>query len=333
MSDFLKVESLTKQFQKFTAVKNVSFSLKKGEAFALLGESGCGKTTLLRCIAGLENPQSGTIKLLDEDITQKPVHLRNIGIVFQDYAIFPHKSVADNITYGIKNGGDKKAVLKKMLELFKIADQKDKMPSQLSGGQLQRVAIARTLAANPSIVLLDEPFSNLDKKLAIELRTEIRAALKKEELPSVLVTHDQQEAFAFADKVAVMKEAEILQVGTPEDVYLKPKSLVIAEFLGHCQFIKGVSDGESITTSIGTIPVNNGVSGKVQALLRPENIAIEIDPDGRFSVEQDDFLGGNRMLIVTDGNIKLTVQMTSYLKVPLKTKVSLNALSAVPVFP
>jgi iron(III) transport system ATP-binding protein len=336
MSNFLEVKNVSKKFGNFTAVNDVSLSLLKGQALALLGESGCGKTTLLRCLAGLEVPCSGSITLDERSFFHSsksmPTHKRNIGFVFQDYAVFPHKSVKDNITYGIKEPKHKKDILDRMLKLFKIEDQQSKMPAQLSGGQLQRVAIARTLASSPSLILLDEPFSNLDKKLAIELREEIKNILTAENLPSILVTHDQQEAFAYADMVAIMKGGQILQCGPPEELYMSPHSQDVAEFLENCQFIEAESDGKHANTFIGSIPVNNDITGKVKVLLRPENIVLEEKSSGTFKIIANKFLGGIRELTVTDGNIKLKVYTSSYKIYSSEAQFSLKALHGVTVF-
>ena len=322
--DFLKVEGLTKNFGRFTALNDVSFSVKQGEAFALLGESGCGKTTLLRCIAGLETPDCGSIEVegakFYENKSLIPVNQRNIGLVFQDYAVFPHKSVDENISFGVKDKNQKSAKLQQMLKLFHLEDQQGKMPDQLSGGQLQRVAIARTLAASPSMILMDEPFSNLDKKLGIQLRNELKEIFKDQNLASILVTHDQQEAMAYADKVAVMKSGIILQCGSPEEIYLYPDSIEVAEFLGDCQFINGTAKGQSVETSLGELALSREAKGEVKVLVRPETIQAELDENGKFEIKLITFLGSSKELTVSDGNIKLSVEflLIRVLKYPQK---------------
>ncbi|MCM8526891.1 MAG: ABC transporter ATP-binding protein [Lentisphaeraceae bacterium] len=334
--DFLKVEGLTKNFGRFTALNDVSFSVKQGEAFALLGESGCGKTTLLRCIAGLETPDCGSIEVegakFYENKSLIPVNQRNIGLVFQDYAVFPHKSVDENISFGVKDKNQKSAKLQQMLKLFHLEDQQGKMPDQLSGGQLQRVAIARTLAASPSMILMDEPFSNLDKKLGIQLRNELKEIFKDQNLASILVTHDQQEAMAYADKVAVMKSGIILQCGSPEEIYLYPDSIEVAEFLGDCQFINGTAKGQSVETSLGELALSREAKGEVKVLVRPETIQAELDENGKFEIKLITFLGSSKELTVSDGNIELSVRVPSYQSFEISSKVDLKVNSSVVAF-
>jgi iron(III) transport system ATP-binding protein len=327
-SDFLKITNLSKTFGSFTAVNEVSFSLAKGEAFALLGESGCGKTTLLRSIAGLENPCRGVIqldgcKLFDSKVLVPP-NKRNIGIVFQDYALFPHKNVADNITFGIEKHPEKKHILDKMLQLFRIEDQRAKMPSQLSGGQLQRVATARTLAFSPALVLLDEPFSNLDKQLALELRHEIREIFRKEELSSILVTHDQQEAYACADRIAVMKRGQLLQIDTGEELYCHPNSIEVAEFLGNRQFITGHAQGEKATTPIGEVRLSQPRQGAVKILLHPESLELQPDEQGEYTVEVNSFMGSFRAITLKKEGTRLNAQVPHFCHLPTGCKVALK---------
>lgn len=333
---YLKIENLTKRFDQFTAVKDVSFTMPEGESFALLGESGCGKTTLLRCIAGLESPNSGKITLADkvffDQKTLVPVNLRNVGLVFQDYAVFPHKSVEENITFGVKDKNLKQQKLQEMMDLFNLNDQQGKMPDQLSGGQLQRVAIARTLAASPSLILLDEPFSNLDKQLGIKLRLELKEIFKSQNLASILVTHDQQEAFAYADKVAIMKDGQILQCGAPEEIYLLPQTVEVAEFLGDCQFIEGSAVDDKVETVLGNLALSKPVNGKVKVLVRPENISLQTDELGNFEIIDSVFLGNFREITVTNGNMELKVSSPSYKNFSTGDKVTLTVNSPVTAF-
>lgn len=336
LKDFLQVKNLVKKFGDFTAVNDVSFSVGAGESFALLGESGCGKTTLLRSLAGLENPDRGFISINETVFFDNkniiPVNQRNIGLVFQDYAVFPHKSVEENITFGVRSKAEKPQKLKQMMSMFHLEDQQGKMPDQLSGGQLQRVAIARTLAASPSLILMDEPFSNLDKKLGIELRNELKSIFKEEGLASILVTHDQQEALAYADKVAVMKSGKILQIGSPEDLYLFPLSIEVAEFLGNCQFIEGEATGNSAETSLGTLELARPLNGAVKVLVRPENISAEVSEQGEFTVQEMTFLGSTRVLQVTDGEKVLRVSVPSHQNIIAGSKLKIKVNSPVAAF-
>jgi iron(III) transport system ATP-binding protein len=335
-SDFLKVEKLTKKFAAFTAVDDVSFRVNTGEAFALLGESGCGKTTLLRCIAGLEVASTGAISVDGRDFFRDksliPVHQRNVGLVFQDYAVFPHKSISENILFGVRDKKRHQETLEQMLSLFKLEDQRDKMPDQLSGGQLQRVAFARTLAASPSLMLLDEPFSNLDKQLGVQLRNELKEIFTERKLPSILVTHDQQEAFAYADRIAVMKGGKILQCDTPEELYLNPVSLDVAHFLGNCQFMLGEGHGLVATTAIGDVSLKNDFHGPVKILIRPENIELMANENGTFKILSSVFLGGIRELTVTDENIVLKIHVASFKSFEPGTRVSLSPSCSLPAF-
>lgn len=327
-NNFLNVENFTKKFGEFTAVDDVSFSIEEGEAFALLGESGCGKTTLLRCIAGLETGNAGKVSVAGNVFYDQkplvPVNKRNIGLVFQDYAVFPHKSIAENITFGVRDKSKKSFMLEEMLKLFKLEDQRNKMPDQLSGGQLQRVAIARTLASSPSLVLLDEPFSNLDKQLGVVLRHELKAIFSSQKLASILVTHDQEEAFAYADRVAVMKDGVILQCDTPENVYLRPSSEDVAMFLGNCQFLYGEAHGDIAETPIGKVQLNENLNGKVKILLRPESLLLEETEDSQFEILENIFHGGYREITVGNGSIVLKAHKASYRQYTLGTKVNLS---------
>ena len=206
------------------------------------------------------------------------------------------------------------------------------MPDQLSGGQLQRVAIARTLAASPSLILLDEPFSNLDKQLGIKLRLELKEIFKSQNLASILVTHDQQEAFAYADKVAIMKDGQILQCGAPEEIYLLPQTVEVAEFLGDCQFIEGSAVDDKVETVLGNLALSKPVNGKVKVLVRPENISLQTDELGNFEIIDSVFLGNFREITVTNGNMELKVSSPSYKNFSTGDKVTLTVNSPVTAF-
>ncbi|MEX2574034.1 MAG: ABC transporter ATP-binding protein, partial [Balneolaceae bacterium] len=238
-SMLLNVQSLSKEFEKGKPVVNgVSFHVKENEIFAFLGPSGCGKTTTLRLIAGFESPDEGEIKVngsvLSTPAKQIPPQDRGIGFVFQDYALFPHMSALANVAFGLNDlpRHKRNVFAEEVLCRTGMGDYKDRSPSELSGGQQQRVALARAIAPKPQLVLLDEPFSNLDAILRDATRKEVRGILKKAGMSAVLVTHDQEEALSFADRIAVMNDGRIEQIGTPEEVYYKPKTKFVAQFLG-----------------------------------------------------------------------------------------------------
>ncbi len=276
----LDVVDITKRFSSTgdPAVDRVSFSVMPGEIFALLGPSGCGKTTTLRVIAGFEKPDGGEVRLADVPITGLSAERRKIGIVFQDYALFPHLTVLRNVMFGLKTVSrvDRARRARQVLEKVGLALYGDRMPHELSGGQQQRVALARALAAEPKIILLDEPFSNLDAELRRRTRREVRALLKSTGMSAVLVTHDQEEALAFSDRLAVMTNGRIEQIGEPEDVYVRPRTSFVAHFLGRTNVFVGRGCGFTAETSLGTVGIDREASGPVLLSLRPEHIDIAI---------------------------------------------------------
>lgn len=250
MSDcYLKIDRIHKNFGQFTALNDVSIDIKKNEFVCLLGPSGCGKTTLLRIIAGLENPTAGSITIDGKDMTYMPPSKRNFGIVFQSYALFPNLTAIQNIEYGLKaKKFSKKEVKEKALEALALVDlihAKDKYPAQMSGGQQQRIALARAIALSPDFLLLDEPLSALDAKVRERLRREIRSIQEKLKITTIMVTHDQDEALTMADKIVVMNNAEIMQIGTPQEVYHTPANPFVADFIGSINFWKGSRAGKN----------------------------------------------------------------------------------------
>lgn len=232
----LLAESLTRSFGAVQAARDVSLTVEAGETLALLGPSGCGKSTVLRMIAGLETPDSGRVSVAGREVTTLPPEQRHVGLVFQDYALFPHLSVLDNVAYGPRRRGETKLAAQarayEALELVALAELAGRFPAQLSGGQQQRVALARALATRSPLLLLDEPLSNLDEKLRAELRSELRALFGRVGAGVLIVTHDQREALALADRVAVMRAGQIVQVGAAQEVFREPKTAWVAEFLG-----------------------------------------------------------------------------------------------------
>ena len=235
--------SIRKTYGAIAAVDDVSIEILDGELLALLGPSGCGKTTTLRMIAGFVAPVSGTVKFGERDVTRVPVHKRNVGMVFQGYALFPHLTVAKNVEFGLKvRGWDRARIAARVTEMLRWVQMEslaERSPRALSGGQQQRVALARAMANHPDVLLLDEPFSALDAKLRGQMRTEIRELQKDAGITSVFVTHDQEEAMAIADRIGVMNQGRLEQLGTAEDLYKRPVSRFVAGFIGKCNFIEG----------------------------------------------------------------------------------------------
>ncbi|TVR96391.1 MAG: ABC transporter ATP-binding protein [Rhodospirillales bacterium] len=278
----LAVRELSKRFAGTPGpvVDALDFEVCRGEIFALLGPSGCGKTTTLRLIAGFERPDRGQVILAGNDITAAPPERRGIGIVFQDYALFPHLSVLDNVAFALRGRPRKirRQQALKWLEFVGLADCAKRLPHALSGGQQQRVALARTLAAEPGIVLLDEPFSNLDTALREATRMELRGLLKAAGTSAILVTHDQSEALSVADRIALMRHGSIEQIGTPEAVYRTPRTRFAAEFLGNTNLITGEAAGPVATTVLGPVRLNERAAGTVILSLRPEHLNLA---DGR----------------------------------------------------
>lgn len=250
MKKHLEVKKITKTFAKEVALKNISFSVKKGEFISILGPSGCGKTTLLRIIAGLESPNQGEIYLKNNEITALPPAARNFGIVFQSYALFPNLTANQNIAYGLKNENySKKEIkekIKEVLNLVNLNNVGQKYPSQLSGGQQQRIALSRALVLEPDFLLLDEPLSALDAKVREKLRRDIKKLQQKIGITTIMVTHDQEEALTMGDRVVVMNNASIEQFDTPQKIYENPINPFVADFIGTINFIEDENDKEKL---------------------------------------------------------------------------------------
>lgn len=257
---FLEIKNINKSYGNLKALKDISLFVEKGEFVCLLGPSGCGKTTLLRIIAGLEDNHQGEIFIEDKDITDLPPEKRNFGIVFQSYALFPNMTVYKNIAFGLENKKVKKQDIKKKVEevlhMVELQGVEDKYPRELSGGMQQRVALARAIALSPDFLLLDEPLSALDAKVRVKLRSEIRTLQRKLGITTIMVTHDQEEALTMADKMVVMDQGEVMQIGTPQKIYKTPENTFVADFIGSINFIEDISGG-------GTYAI------------RPEDIVIE----------------------------------------------------------
>ena len=289
---YLRIENLRKIFEENRGIEKIDFSIEKGELISLLGPSACGKTTLLNIIGGFLKPDNGKIYLEDRDITDIPPEKRDISTVFQSYALFPHMNVLENIKYGLKYKKlTKKEQNELALEYLKIVGldgYEKKSIQELSGGQQQRVALARALVLYPKILLLDEPFSNLDAKLKISMREELKELQKNLKISMIFVTHDQEEALSISDKVVVMNNGKIEQIGTPEEIYYSPINEYVANFIGKSNFI--LKDG-------------------IKKLIRPENIKIEKNQKGNWEVINKEFMGAYTILKIRNGREDLYVNI------------------------
>ncbi|MDD4097892.1 MAG: ABC transporter ATP-binding protein [Lentisphaeria bacterium] len=303
------IDHVSKSFGKVTALSDVSLEIADGELFFLLGPSGCGKTTLLRCLGGFERPTSGRIALGDEDVTGKAAHERNTAMVFQGYALWPHMTVYDNVAFGLEmrqvTGAERSRRVEEALARVQISELRHRRPNELSGGQQQRVALARTLVVQPGCLLLDEPLANLDAKLRRDMRREIRSLCKDSGLTAVYVTHDRQEALSMADRVAVLQDGIVRQVASPQELYRRPASAFIANFIGETNFLRGKVVGrESGRVLLET------AGGRLAAESAPEGLAVGTEV--MLSLRPEAFVrsaaageGVNRMPV--------TVRETSYL--------------------
>lgn len=288
------VVGLSKRFGATTVLENVSFEVAEGEALVLLGASGSGKTTILRIIAGLEQPYTGKVVLHGKDVTELPARERGVGVIFQAYALFPKMTVEKNIGYGLRirhrRRKEIRQTVNELLSLVQLEEHRHKYPSQLSGGQQQRVAIARTLAYKPEVLLFDEPFGALDAQTRVHLRREIRALLRKVNVPAIFITHDQEEALELGDRIAVLNVGHLEQIGTPEEIYNHPATEHVATFLGAANILAGVVRGSNIEIGSSLVPARldetrfqDGQS--VKLAFRPEDVSLsktDALPQGHF---------------------------------------------------
>ena len=309
------VRSLSKRFKKARVLDHVSFDVAEGESLVLLGASGSGKTTILRIIAGLEQPDTGRVILHGKDVTDLPARERGVGVIFQAYALFPRMTVEKNIGYGLKirrrPRKERKKAVNDLLKLVQLEQHRKKYPWQLSGGQQQRVAIARTLAYKPQVLLFDEPFGALDAQTRVHLRREIRGLLRQVKVPAVFITHDQEEALELGDRIAVLNDGHLEQVGTPDDVYNHPATEFVATFLGAANLLLGVASGGAVEIGSARLPADKETrrfreGQSVKLVFRPEDVCLSRDanlPEGcrRLAngvIEEVNFVGAYERLNV-----------------------------------
>ncbi|MFQ6052643.1 MAG: ABC transporter ATP-binding protein [Candidatus Bathyarchaeia archaeon] len=332
-------KGITKRFGDVVAAYDVNLEIADGEFFTLLGPSGCGKTTTLRIIAGLEQPDEGRIYFSGEDVTDLPPYKRNTGMVFQNYALWPHMTVFDNVAYGLKvrkvpKGEIRERVLE-ALELVKLGGLEGRFPSQLSGGQQQRVALARVLVINPGVLLLDEPLSNLDAKLRVEMREEIKELQRKLGITTIYVTHDQEEAMVISDRIAIQDRGAIRQIGRPVEIYNRPRDIFIATFIGRGTLLEGVAETaeEPLRVRVGNITLHGvassahaeiGKGDRVACVLRPESFTLREpeEPSNMFegTTEWTAFVGPYREVKLKVGDVRLLVDVPPDVETPIGGK-------------
>ena len=338
----LFVNDLNCFYQRNQVLKSLDLTLENNEIVCLLGESGCGKTTLLRAVAGLQTELSGWIKIKDKTVDNSDINIppeeRKVGLIFQDYALFPHLSVYENIAFSLHKLPRKEQHLRvaEVLTLVRLKDYADRFPHQLSGGQQQRVAIARALAYQPDLMLLDEPFSNLDHHVRFQIIDELRKLLKSHSMSALFVTHSKEEGFAFADRIALMQSGKIVQIDTAQALYSYPDSRYVADFMGLSNYIEvTVKDKYSYQSDLGVLTCNaiieRDVNAQLTLLLRPEQLAIEIDNSAQGIVERVNFLGSYQHITVAFLNKRYIVKESNNhgncMQYKVGDKVSLTVLS------
>lgn len=332
----------SKSFGGVTAVDRVSFALEPGEILSILGTSGCGKTSVLRLIAGFETPDAGEIRIEGAVVSGPgglvPPEKRGVGMVFQEYALFPHMTVAQNISFGLANAPEQeqRERLAEILELVQLTGLERRYPHELSGGQQQRVALARTLAPRPVTLLLDEPFSNVDATMRTDLRHEVDAILRESRITTIFVTHEREEAFAMADRVAVMSNGRFDQIDTPDALYHAPATKSVARMVGTCDFLSGVVNGGRIQTELGSLAwERNGHDypdgTPVDVLVRLDDFQIAPDPKGTAVVASREFRGDEIILVVrTPSGAELRCRRHHYSTLPPGTSITLFPTKASP---
>ena len=347
-ASILQIEDLCKVFatNPTPALSHINFQLQQGEILGLLGPSGCGKTTLLRLIAGFETPSTGHVALNGRIVSapdfNTPPERRNTGMVFQDYALFPHFNIADNIAFGLRHRHQKlskkeiKQRIEETLTLVGLAGLEKRFPHELSGGQQQRIALARALAPRPALILLDEPLSNLDVQVRHHLRQEIRQIIKASGISAIFVTHDQEEALAISDRIAVMRAGKLEQLGTPEEIYTQPSSRFVAEFVTQANFLPAKMCGDTWETEIGTfrvavVPQADIAEGEL--MVREEELTLVPQSEAPVIVRERQFLGREyRYCLQTDSGKYLHARTGIQTMVPVGSRVEVKVQTDKPYF-
>jgi iron(III) transport system ATP-binding protein len=338
VSAFLSCRDLVKRFGITEAVSGADLDVEQGHVLALLGPSGCGKTTLLRLIAGFETPDAGEIelegRLLNAKGTFVPPERRKVAMVFQDFALFPHLNVSANVAFGLPKGADKRKRVDELLTLVGLRGLEARLPHELSGGQQQRVALARALAPEPALILLDEPFSNLDPSIRARVREEVKQLIHSIGITAVFVTHDQEEALSVAEDVAVMMEGRVVQSGTPTEIYTRPASKAVGGFVGNANFLRGEVTDSIVECELGRLKVDAAFEGLADVMIRAESLGVSEEGGTPGEVVNVEYFGHDQMVEVrlASGTL-LQIRLLAAPQLPLGQSVGVVVKGDVFAFP